>query len=344
MYSRNYGCRITDKITINGNRAVVMENQKLRLTFLVDRGMDCTEMLYKPDDIDFMWHSPVSIHKRSEYISTTGDSLGNYLDHNSGGWQEILPNGGGQCFYKGACLGMHGEISNIPWECRILKDTEEEVALKAHITTLRSPFRLEKEISLKNGESAVTIREKITNLAEESMELMWGHHPTVGKPFLDESCQIHTNGTIGFTMDEMDFETQRVKPGTRFEWPVTDDETDLSLIPGEKAGTADMLYVTGFPEKAWYRVYNENKGLGYGMSWDSSLFPYMWMWLVCRGAYGYPWYGRTYNLALEPWTSYPSAGLEKAVENGSAFRLQANEEKRTELCFWIEKGGDLQWR
>ncbi len=84
--------------------------KKLRLTFLADRGMDCVEMLYKPEDIDFMWRSPAGLHKRSEYLSNSGDSLGNYLDHNSGGWQEILPNGGGECSYKGACLGMHGRF------------------------------------------------------------------------------------------------------------------------------------------------------------------------------------------------------------------------------------------
>lgn len=222
MYSRNYGCRITDQIIMDGNKAVVMENQKLRLTFLADRGMDCVEMLYKPEDIDFMWRSPAGLHKRSEYLSNSGDSLGNYLDHNSGGWQEILPNGGGECSYKGACLGMHGEISSVPWDCRIIKDSEEEVVLKACITTLRSPFRLEKEISLKMDESAITIRESLTNLAKEPMELMWGHHPTVGKPFLDSSCRIDTNGTVGFSMDQRDFETQRLKPGTRFEWPAAE--------------------------------------------------------------------------------------------------------------------------
>ena len=54
-----------------------------------------------------------------------------------------------------------------------IKDSEDEVVLKACITTLRSPFRLEKEISLKRDESAITIRERLTNLAKEPMELMW---------------------------------------------------------------------------------------------------------------------------------------------------------------------------
>lgn len=76
MYSRNYGCRITDQIIMDGNKAVVMENQKLRLTFLADRGMDCVEMLYKPEDIDFMWRSPAGLHKRSEYLSIPGTVWG----------------------------------------------------------------------------------------------------------------------------------------------------------------------------------------------------------------------------------------------------------------------------
>ncbi len=105
-------------------------------------------------------------------------------------------------------------------------------------------------------------------------------------------------------MDQPDFETQRLKPGTRFAWPAPGNGVDFSNVPGEDADTADMVYITGFPERAWYRVHNENKNISYGMSWDGKLFPYMWMWQVSGGSYGYPWYGRTYNLALEPWTSY----------------------------------------
>ena len=59
------------------------------------------------------------------------------------------------------------------------------------------------------------------------------------------------------------------------------------------------------------------------------------MWLICGGADGYPWYGRTYNLALEPWTSYSSKGLTGAKENKSALRMKANEVIKTELAFRI---------
>ena len=47
----------------------------------------------------------------------------------------------------------------------------------------------------------------------------------------------------------------------------------------------------------------------------------MWLWQVCRGSEGYPWYGRTYNMALEPWTSFPSSGIAEAIKSGTALHL-----------------------
>ena len=34
------------------------------------------------------------------------------------------------------------------------------------------------------------IDERLTNLADEELDIMWGHHPAFGPPFLDDSCRI----------------------------------------------------------------------------------------------------------------------------------------------------------
>jgi hypothetical protein len=39
-------------------RTVTIENEMLRCTFLVGRGCDVIELLYKPKDVDFLWHRP----------------------------------------------------------------------------------------------------------------------------------------------------------------------------------------------------------------------------------------------------------------------------------------------
>ena len=341
MNSRNYGCRVTTDVQIKGNNVVIMENEFLRITILADRGSDIIELLYKPKDIDFMWRSPVRLHKKADYISSTGNSFCNYMDHNTGGWQEILPNGGSECFYKGACLGMHGEISNIPWSYRVLEDTEEKITVQFSIMTLRSPFCLVKNISLRSKSAKISISEELTNLAQEEMELMWGNHPTIGAPFLDETCRVYTNATTAFTGEEKDFPTQRIKANHSFTWPIGESESgakiDMSIVPSENNKTADMIYLKGFPKKAEYKIHSKSKNLSFCMQWDGKLFPYCWVWQVCKGSDGYPWYGRTYNMAIEPWSSYPGGGLTKAIENRTSLKMQANEVIKTELCVCIKE-------
>jgi hypothetical protein len=70
----------------------------------------------------------------------------------------------------------------------------------------------------------------------------------------------------------------------------------------------------------------------------------VWYWQVARGAYGYPWYGRTYSMALEPWTSWPGEGLAAAMRQGTALRLGAGKTVRTRLCAVLWQGrGPVEW-
>ena len=78
-------------------------------------------------------------------------------------------------------------------------------------------------------------------------------------------------------------------------------------------------------DAAWYAVTNQDKGVGFGMVWDIKVFPYLWMWQVCHGSYEYPWYGRTYNMALEPVTSPPERGINSAVKDQTALLVNPGE-------------------
>ena len=62
--------------------------------------------------------------------------------------------------------------------------------------------------------------------------------------------------------------------------------------------------------------------LGFGLVFPKELFRYLWYWQSLGGGFGYPFYGRAYNVGLEPFTSYPNLGLEAAIENGTALLTQ----------------------
>src|SRR5690349_22127041 len=67
------------------------------------------------------------------------------------------------------------------------------------------------------------------------------------------------------------------------------------------------------------------------VEWDASVMPYVWFWQEFGRPTGYPWYGRHYNVGLEPFTSYPTNGLAEAVANGSALELPP----RGQQDFWL---------
>ena len=135
------------------------------------------------------------------------------------------------------------------------------------------------------------------------MELMWGQHPAFGPPFIDESCVIDLPGGRVHCTD--------LTPNTRFaegvyHWPnvpgVGGGTIDLRHVASAAADTTDTLRLDGLPE-GWYAVTNTRREVGIGMAWPLEAFPALWFWQVYGGAYGPPWYGRTYNIALEPFST-----------------------------------------
>lgn len=184
------GCRISDDWAYKGLRTVILENDLLRVVVLVDRGSDIIEFRYKPYDVDFLLRRPRGIRAPQDgCLDPLSDTA--FIDYFSGGWNEILPNGGMPSSYKGAALGQHGEISLIPWRYAITEDTPDRVAVTLSVRPYRIPFALEKTLMLEEGKAALFIEERLTNEAGEPLHCMWGQHIAFGNPFLRQGAMIH---------------------------------------------------------------------------------------------------------------------------------------------------------
>lgn len=186
---RHWGCRITDQITWHGFRALLIQNELLQIIVLVDKGSEIVQFLYKPLDVDFLWRGPNPLRHPASFVGAAGSQTTPFFDRWSGGWFEVVPNGGPACEVRGAPLGFFAETINVPWEYRILDDRPERVSVALWIQTYRTPFLLQKTLTLEQGKPALLIEEHLTNHGGESMQFMWGHHPVVGPPFLDETCR-----------------------------------------------------------------------------------------------------------------------------------------------------------
>ena len=334
---RNHGCRISDAWTLTGMRTLIFENELLRVVVLVDKGSDIVEFRYKPLDLDFLYFAPGGI-RNPRQNTLSAPSTGPFLDYFSGGWNEVLPNGGPHVTYKGAELGQHGEISLIPWEYAIMEDTPDRVAVRLWVRPIRTPFFLEKTLSLEPGRAVLKIEETLTNEGGETQHLMWGQHIAFGRPFLDEGAVIDSPAQKFTVHEDMPgFEPRRFQPDTVSHWPqaTTPDGTiaDASQVPPYGDTQAqEMAYLTDLNE-GWFAITNPIRKVGFGLQFDPSLFRYVWYWQQLGNvAQGYPWWGRTHTAALEPWTSYPTNGLNEAIANGTALEMLPGEIIETRLC------------
>ena len=332
IHGRKAGCRITLDYQYKGMRVAFLENDLLRVGVLVDKGADVFEFTYKPRNLDFLWQSPIPMQK--PYVATSALPEGAFHDYYYGGWQEVLPSAGWASeSYMGTYQGLHGEVSLLPFEARISEDTPERVTLSTFVRTYRSPLQLERHMTLERGKAALFIKERLVNESPGEFAIMWGHHPAFGKPFLDENCVVKAPAK---KVEVLDFHPNGLwEIGGDYDFPMVPNRRsgelqDITQVLPKETQSADVVFFKELSE-GWYLLNNPKKGLGFGMAWDAELFKYLWMWQVYGGHNDYPWYGRTYNIALEPFTSYPPAGITTAIQNQSARYLKPEEVIETEL-------------
>lgn len=325
-YRRNTGCRLLVDQTWCGYHAVTLQNRSLRVTVLPEKGGDIVEFLHKPTDTDALFVSPNGLRRSDHAEFTLNSGPGAFMDRYPGCWQEILPAGGPPSSFGGIGFGQHGEISVLPWRCEVLQDSAQEIAVKLTVQTIRTPFLLERIMRITSDAPVLCIEEKVTNLSPQELPLMWGHHPTFGGGFLDDSCQFQIARARVEVPEWRTFASQRLPIGAKGDWPVLRGirgvDVDLSVMPDRSAATADFLFLTDLAEGR-YRIANRNLGLGVEVEWDLSVMPHLWFWQVAGGAPDYPWWNQTYSMALEPFTS-KVCDYQQAADANDALVLKPN--------------------
>lgn len=311
---RNYGCRFLE-ISLFGLRTVILENEKIRIMFLLDKGTDIIEFSYKKTDTDFIWRNPMGLSclRKMQNIHMDYDCMSdNYL----GGWFEAFPNVGGPCVYKGKSFPGHSEVSYLPWEYKVLRDEPEEVSLLCYVKTSKTPFLLEKTFTIKSEIPSLFIEEKVTNIGEAPIGFQWGHHPNIGGQFLNEDCIIDVPECEVSFQDEV--EGSRFNAGTKGNWPYIIDKEgiviNLSHMPPRKSGINEFITLTDF-KAGWGSVRNVKKGIGIGFSWDVEMFKNSLIWISANNDKGHHHHGGTYVMCILPKNT-ETLGLESGDRAG----------------------------
>ncbi len=318
-------CKLTET-TIDGLRALHLENDLLRIGILVDRGSDIFEFRYKPKDIDFLLRLSKGIRNPKTHFSQIRNTKSQFEDYYYGGWQVCLPNS--PAFnYRGAELGQHGEVSLIPWEVKIVENSVDRISLVCSAQPLRIPIKIERTFSITKNSPDLVIEETVSNTSKTQLDIMWGQHIAFGLPFLEEGVKIHTNAKTMKTEAGMP-EYHRFKRGEEYAWPNARSKKgssdDASIVSARGIDQySDLCYLAGYEAKAFYAIRNEKRNVGFALQWDGELFTNLWYWQERNATKDFPWWGDCYTVALEPWTSQWTNKPNEAIKNNEWLGIDA---------------------
>jgi hypothetical protein len=162
---------------------------------------------------------------------------------------------------------------------------------------------------------------------------MWGHHPAFSAPFLDAGCRIdlpRCNWSAAPHSDNLPRRFEAITAST-YPYPLAlrDSVESFDAVQSKESRTEDVLLLSEM-EKGWCVVRNPQQKLAVSLVWDRTVFPYMWCWQSYGGRWGYPYYGRAYVLAIEPFNC-PTLPFPESVAKGIAPMLGVGERIETRL-------------
>ncbi len=318
---RNSGCRITDELVYKQYRAVMLENEKLQILLLLDRGGEPARWLHKPSDTDLIWRTRLGLQPPNALYP-------DYQMSYPGGWQEMMPEVSYTHSYRGTVV-HRGETAVNPWDMQIVCDRKEEIRVRLTHRLRSLPLYIEKEFSLASGSATVRIEELVRNEAPVDMETNWGHHLAYGAPFLNAASRVYFPPGSAVMHPAL---------GKQWVWPHAEQDAaavDLSHLP--PAGTArDLLAVR--PAAGMYRIENSQPGPSLEVRWDRRVWPYVWYWQNFAADPDAPFFSCEYNIGLEMFNVPPKLTLAEAAAGGQALRLEPHGVLTSWLEFEIREG------
>jgi len=310
--------RWDDRALVGDCRAVVVENECLRLTVLPELGAKIYDIVHKGTGRNVLWHNPRIRPRRVPFGSRFDDVW-------SGGWDEIFPNDA-ESLVDSEHFPDMGEAWALEWEYSV-ENRGDFVALTTKVMTPISPVEIKRKITLKNGEPGFVCHYQIRNLSPNEIKFLWKIHPAFE---INERCRIEIPAKIGI----VDSRYARHFSQVRYPWPAVRSKNgkkvDISDVDLSR-NDCTLHYVTGL-SKGVVRFIDQHNGLLSTIRFDREKMNSVWLFLAYGG-----WRGHR-TAVIEPSTSYPF-DLATAIRQGHCSSLSGHGSFESSVEFQIGQLG-----
>lgn len=302
-------------------RTVILENELIRIVIMPDLGAKIWQITYKPRGKDLLWQNPRLRPQRLPFHTV-------YDDQFFGGWDELFPNDLPEKIGE-ETYPDHGEIWTLPWRYAVEKSEPEEAVLKLWTETPISNCRVEKTISLRQGEAKIRFRHRIANNGTGTLPYMWKLHAAMA---VDEHSRIDLPAANVYM--EHFGDTRVGATGQTYAWPYALDgegnRHDMRNVLPASSGRSEFQYATDTTE-GWCALTHTKDKIGFALAYDREVLPHCWLFASYGG-----WRGLN-TVILEPCSGYP-VSVNEGVAQGTHRTLAAGEEIACDIVASVFEG------
>jgi hypothetical protein len=324
-----------------GRRAASIENDRLRVTVLVEGG-HIAEILDKRTGVNPLWTPPWPSIEPSTYTPARHPEYGTDA--------EAKPLAG--IMGHNLCLDLFGGPSSEEAAAGITVHGEASVALyeiaradSALLTRTRLPaaqLGFERTIDLHGG--AVRIRETVENLSACDRPIAWTQHVTLGPPFLDRGVTEFRLPATQSMVYEHEFGVgDYLRTAAVFEWPMAprsgEGFADLRVFNNAPVSSAFTTHLMD-PRRdvAFFSAFHPGLKLAFGYVWKRGDFPWMGIWEENHSRANPPWNGKALTRGMEFGASPIPESRRAMIDRGTLFGVPTYRwlpaRSRVEVEYW----------
>jgi hypothetical protein len=295
--------RATDEWSFRGCRAVILENEFLRLSVFPEVGSKIYDIIHVPSGTNVLWHNPRIPLQKAPFGSRFDDVW-------AGGWDEIFPNDQ-ESVVGGEKFPDMGEAWSLRWDYE-LEEQRKSASVTTRLTTPISPAEITRRVTLERGGSSIRCEYEIRNLSGDEMKFLWKIHAAFE---INDRCSL-------------DIPAKRALVDPRFQQLFDDSAYDWPIARLKGAGRVDMSrvrtsdhnctcqYLTDL-EDGVVTFKDGLRGVQSRMTFPKEILDNVWLFLDYGG------WRNNYTAAIEPSTSYPH-DLAQAVRQGHCASVEGN--------------------
>jgi len=321
--------------TLHGRRAMVLENGAIRISTLTGGGhigelrflTGGKERTVNPMRVPHYPTIEPQEYDPEKHDSIYGDDPHRWISSGYMGHMLCFPAFGPPSSQEeiNNKFGNHGEAPIVEWKQTAVGKSNDSVTLCYEAELPKTQYRVERTITIVNGESVVYVEESIENLAEFDRAMNWVQHATFGPPFaepgktfLDASV---TKGKVGpgkFTL----------KANSAVEWPKGTSSAGKPVnLRGfqkqAKAGSYTALLHDQSREQSYFTMYHTDYPVLIGYLYPTADNPWLGDWQENHSMMHLPWNGEVIARGMEFGTTPFAEGLKKSVDRGSLYGVPA---------------------